>query len=100
MAIESLPSGGVIVTGKDDTHFAALLTLASAIALELGSNGLRFSSRVSTLQACRNLGLVKGNARPHKKKQLALTVAELRRLRPEYTPNSSVKAAMDAEGLK
>jgi hypothetical protein len=100
MAIESTPGGGIIITGRADIHFTKLLTLASGIALEINTNGLRMSSRVSTLQACRNVGLVAENARPHKKKQLALVVAELRRLREDYTPNPTVQAAMDKVGVK
>lgn len=88
------------VSGEaDNTRVVSLLTLASALALEMGST-LRMSHRRTTLGAARSLGLVEEGTRPQKKALLKLTVAELRRVIPDYEPNPSVRKAMDAAGLK
>jgi hypothetical protein len=69
------------VTGADNARVVSLLTLASGLALEMGST-LKVSNRVSLLDVARNHGLVPEGRRPHKKALLRLTVAELRRIVP------------------
>lgn len=98
--IEQTPDGSIVVTGAEDIHLTRILTLASGLALEINT-GLRMSRHFSPLQAARNCGLVPDDGtKPRSKKLLALTIAELRRLRPDYEPNSTVAKAMEKVGLK
>lgn len=93
MAIENIPGGGTMITGKDDIRFFALLQLAHGIALEMNTN-LRMSSRISTLQAARNMGLVPEGRRPQKKALLRLVVQAIRETKPDYEPSGSVAKAL------
>lgn len=93
MAIENIPGGGTMVTGKDDINIVRLLTLAHAAALEINT-GMK-ASRIPLTTAARNCGVILDDgSRPQKKKILRLTVQELRRLRPDYEPSSLIAKAL------
>ncbi|HCB59156.1 MAG TPA: hypothetical protein DEP82_14875 [Arthrobacter bacterium] len=92
MAIESMPSGGFVVTGEDISTFR-LLALAHAAALEI-STGMK-ASRVPLATAARNCGVIPNDgSRPQKKKILRLTVQKLREVRPDYEPSSLIAKAL------
>lgn len=94
MAIESLPGGGTVITGPDINTFA-LLTLASALALEINHPGLK-ASRTPALTGAKNLGIIPKGKRGNKRQALRLTVQKLREVRPEYEPSTTVAKALAA----
>lgn len=94
MTIEELPSGGFIVTGKEDINTFALITLASALALEI-STGMKMS-RISALQGAKNLGVIPADKRGNKKQALKATIAKIKQARPDYEPAPTVARALEA----
>lgn len=93
MAIENMPGGGTIITGSDIPVFA-LMSLASALAIEM-TTGMR-ASRIPALQAAKNLGVIPKDKRGNKKDALVKTIAKIQESRPEYVPTSSVQKALDS----
>lgn len=93
MAIETTPTGAVVITGPDIDTFA-LVTLASALALEINT-GMRLS-RIPALQAAKNLGVIPKDKRGNKKQALRLTVEKIKEARPDYEPKGSVAKALAA----
>lgn len=89
--IESMSDGGFVITGKDIPLFQ-LITLASALALEINT-GMK-ASRTSGLQGAKNLGIIPAGKRGNKKQALKLTIAKIQEARPEYVPNTSVLKAL------
>ena len=83
----------VVITGEDNIHFAAGLTIATMFAIEIRT-GMQASRHGSALKAAKVQGFIPKDKRPNKVNALKMVVAELQRLRPEYTPNSSVQAAL------
>jgi hypothetical protein len=93
MAIESTPSGAIIITGKEDINTTALLYLASALAMKI-SHGMEPSSRVTALQGAKNLGIIPQDKRGNAKQALKLTVQKLRDTIPGYEPSATVAKAL------
>lgn len=92
MAIESLPGGGTIVTGKEDINTVALTALAHALAFKINT-GMEMS-RISALQGAKNLGIIPKDKRGNAKAALRLTVDAIKEARPEYVPAGSVAQAL------
>ena len=100
MAIEQLPSGGVIVTGKDDIRVVALTTLAHAIVLEM-KTGMKPTRNFSALRVARHHGVVPDDGtKPQKKKLLRLTVQAIRAAKPGWEPSAHLAAALVEAGIK
>lgn len=91
MAIETTPSGATIITGPDVRTYA-LLTLASALALEINT-GLK-ASRIPALTGAKNLGIIPADKRGNKHQALKLTVQAIREARPDYEPSTLVARAL------
>lgn len=89
--IESMSDGGFVITGQDIPLFA-LITLASALALEINT-GMK-ASRIPALTGAKNLGVIPKDKRGNKKQALKLTIAKIQEARPEYVPNTSVMKAL------
>lgn len=93
MAIENIPGGGTVITGEDIPVFA-LITLASALALEINT-GMQ-ASRIPALQGAKNLGVIPKGKRGNKKEALRLTVEKIKEARPEYEVKGTVARALAA----
>lgn len=94
MAIESMPGGGVVITGKDDIRIAALTTLAYAIVTEM-QTGLKPTRNFSALRVALNHGVpIPEGTRPQKKKLLRLIVQEIRACKPGWEPSEHLAKAL------
>lgn len=93
MAIEQLPGGGLVVTGKDDIRIAALTTLAYAIVTEM-ETGMKPTRNFSALNVARFHGLIPEGTKPQKKKILRLVVQEIRRVKPNWEPSAHLSKAL------
>lgn len=94
MAIESTPDGSVIITGAADTRTYALVTLASALALEM-TTGLKASRHTNLTAVARAHGVIPDDGtKPQKKKILKLTVQKIREAWPAYEPSTNVAKAL------
>lgn len=93
MAIEELPGGGIVITGKEDIRVAALLTLAHGIVLEM-TTGMKPTRNFSALNIARHHGLVPDGTRPQKKKLLRLVVQAIREAKPGYEPSEYIAKAL------
>lgn len=91
MAIEELPSGGVVITGPDINTYA-LLSLAHALAFKVTTG--REMSRIPALQGAKNLGVIPQGKRGNAKAALKLTVQKIREARPDYEPSGTVAKAL------
>jgi hypothetical protein len=96
--IEEGAGGSVIATGPDATRFFTLVSLASALGLEINT-GLKLSRGASALDAAKIQGIIPKGKRGNYKAALAGTIEAIQQMRPDYTPNPSVKRAMDKLGL-
>jgi hypothetical protein len=98
--IETDEDGTITATGKDATRFLTLIQLASALALEmLSPNGMKISRHGTALDAAKIQGIIPKDKRGNYKKAMAGTVAAIREMRPDYTPNPRVKRAMESAGV-
>jgi hypothetical protein len=98
--IEQGADGSVIATGPDATRYFTIVSLASALALEMNSpTGLKISRRGTALDAAKIQGIIPKDKRGNYKVALTKTVAAIREMRPDYTPNRFVKQAMDKAGI-
>jgi hypothetical protein len=93
MAIESMPGGGVMITGKDDIRVASLTALAYAIVTEM-ETGMKPTRNFSALRAARGHGLIEEGTRPHKKKILRLVVQAIREAKPGWEPSEHLAKAL------
>jgi hypothetical protein len=93
MAIEELPGGGIIVTGKEDIRIAALTSLAYGIVLEM-ETGMKPTRNFSALRIARYHGLIPEGTKPQKKKILRLVVQEIRRVKPGWEPSEHLAKAL------
>lgn len=92
MAIEELPSGGLVITGTEDINTYALLTLASALAFKINT-GMEMS-RIPALQGAKNLGIIPKDKRGNAKTALKLTVQRIREGKPGYEPSGTIAKAL------
>lgn len=98
--IEQGADGSVIATGPDATRFFTIVSLASALALEINSpTGMKISRRGSALDAAKIQGIIPKDKRGNYKVALTKTIEAIKEMRPTYTPNPSVKRAMDKLGM-
>jgi len=98
--IEQGSDGSVIATGPDATRFFTLVSLASALGLEINSpTGMKISRHGSALDAAKIQGIIPKGKRGNYKDALTKTLAAIREMRPDFTPNPSVKRAMDKVGV-
>jgi hypothetical protein len=92
--------GTITASGPDATRFFTIVSLASALALEINSpNGMKISRRGTALDAAKIQGIIPTDKRGNYKTALTNTVAAIRAMRPDYTPNPMVKKAMDKHGV-
>lgn len=96
--IEAGADGSVTATGPDATRFFTLVSLASALALEINT-GLKISRHGSALDAAKIQGIIPKGKRGNYKTALTLTIDAIKEMRPDYTPNPSVRRAMDKAGV-
>ena len=98
--IEATPDGGVIASGPDATRFFTIVSLASALALEINSpSGMKISRHGSAVDAAKIQGIIPKDKRGNYKVGLTKTIEAIREMRPDYMPNPSVKRAMDKVGV-
>lgn len=98
--IETDADGTITASGPDATRFFTIVSLASALALEMNSpSGMKISRRGTALDAAKIQGIIPKDKRGNYKVALTKTVAAIREMRPDYTPNPFVKKAMDAAGI-
>jgi hypothetical protein len=82
-----------IIEGPEKVRVATLLSLASALSLEIVT-GLKLSNRGTALDAARIQGVIPEGQRTTRKAALEATVTEIEKLWPDYTPTSSVARAL------
>lgn len=87
----------IIIEGPERVRAATLLTLASALALEINLPGMKISSRGSALDAARIQGVIPKGKRTTRAAALKATVAAIKEVWPAYEPNKSVARAMSKE---
>jgi hypothetical protein len=84
----------VSAEGPEQVRVFTLVTLASALAMEINMPGMRVSSRGSALDAARIQHVIPKGKRVTRKDALQATVDALKELRPDYDPNRLVKKAL------
>ncbi|UOK18414.1 hypothetical protein SEA_BRUHMOMENT_98 [Arthrobacter phage BruhMoment] len=93
MAIENMPGGGVIATGKEDIRVVALTSLAYGIVLEM-ETGMKPTRNFSALRIAQHHGLIPEGTRPQKKKILRLVVQAIREAKPGWEPSAHLAKAL------
>lgn len=88
------PKEPIVIEGKDNIRLFTLLQVASALALEINSPGMRISSRGSALDAARIQGVIPRGKRYTKKQALEIAVELIKTADPGYEPKSTIARAL------